>query len=143
MTFIVNTFDLSDGIFPFVQVTSFTLLLNFSYFSGNYFTQMLQSFFFNSWKLVLFITAKGLSCFDRFPLLDHALCRLLPFFRGLREDLTRKRVANKRTVGQNQDILRYLIIHFPTSSGVSKQASERMSAAERSSKASSVGQANE
>ena len=36
-----------------------------------------------------------------------------------------------------------LIIHFPMSSEVSEQMSERMSAAERASKASSVKQANE
>ena len=42
------------------------------------------------------------------------------------------------TVGQNQVILRDLIIHFPTSSGVSEWASYWMSAMEHASKASSA-----
>ena len=47
------------------------------------------------------------------------------------------------TVAQNLVALRHIIIHFPTSSGVSEQAGERMSAAERASEASSAEQANE
>ena len=46
-------------------------------------------------------------------------------------------------VGQNQVVLGHLIIHFPTSLGVSERPSERMSAAERASEASSAEQANE
>ena len=47
------------------------------------------------------------------------------------------------TVGQNQVVSRHPIIHFPTSSGVSKRTSEQMSAAEHVGKASSLEQANE
>ena len=48
-----------------------------------------------------------------------------------------------RTTVQNSLILRHLIIHFPTSLGVSERASEQMSTAERASEESSVEQANE
>ena len=44
----------------------------------------------------------------------------------------------KTLSGQNQVDLRHRIIHFPTSSRVSEQASKQMSAAERASNASRV-----
>ena len=47
------------------------------------------------------------------------------------------------TVGQKQVFLRHPIIHFPTSSGVSKRASKRKSASVCASEASSAEQANE
>ena len=47
------------------------------------------------------------------------------------------------TVGKNQVILRHPIIHFPTSSGRSEQASKQMSATERASEAIWAEQAKE
>ena len=52
------------------------------------------------------------------------------------------RRCNHRTMGQNHVVLRHLIIHFSTSSGVSEQASKQMRAAERASEASSAKQAS-
>ena len=53
-------------------------------------------------------------------------------------------VSLQSTVGQRSLwLLRHLMIHFPTSSGVSEQANERMTAADCASEATSVVQANE
>ena len=62
-----------------------------------------------------------------FSVLDHSA---FPFFLPLH-------------CGANQVVLGHLIIHFPTSSVVSEQASEWASAAVHASKASSVEQVNE
>ena len=57
--------------------------------------------------------------------------------------------GERLTVGQNQVVLRHWIIHFPTSWGVSEQASKRVSeranewSQQRASKASSAKQVNE
>ena len=59
-----------------------------------------------------------------------------------RSQLWRRQGRRRRTVGQNQVILRHPIIHFPMSEGVS-EVSEPVSAAEGASKASSLEQANE
>ena len=52
-------------------------------------------------------------------------------------------VITTKNTAIGSDTIKYLIIHFPTSSGVSEPASKQMSAAERARKASSGKQANE
>ena len=47
----------------------------------------------------------------------------------------------RSTVGQNQVVLRNLIMHFPMSAGVSEQMSKQMSAVERMRKVSCAKQA--
>ena len=53
---------------------------------------------------------------------------------NLRSDQNEKN--GERTVGQNQVIMKHLITHFSTSSGVIERLSEQMSVADRESKAS-------
>ena len=56
----------------------------------------------------------------------------------------KRRLNRKRpTVGQNQVILRHLVIHLPRSSGESERVSKEMNTAERVSEASIAEQAIE
>ena len=51
------------------------------------------------------------------------------FYRGRskQKKVAGREINERCTIGQNQVVLRHLIIHFSTSLGVSEQASERMS----------------